>query len=64
MKWLGLIEDPKDLTTKEYVDNADSAHEKATSEALKALDSKKVNSTDIVEYTPTEVSQLWAKHFK
>lgn len=64
MKWLGLIKDPKDLTTKEYVDNADTAVQESTSKALTALDNKKVNSSDIVEYSPTEVSQLWSKHFK
>lgn len=64
MKWLGLVQDPKDLTTKEYVDDADKTLQEDTKRALTALDSKKVNSEDIQEYSQAEVTQLWVKHFK
>lgn len=63
MKWLGTVKDQKDLTTKEYVDNADTVLKEATEKSLAALDKAKVNSEDITEYSQEEVALLWAKHF-
>lgn len=64
MKWLGKIADPKDLTTKEYVDNADTLVQEAISTGDTALDKKKVNYTDITEYTAVEVQNLWKSYIK
>lgn len=52
MKFLGKILDPKDLTTKEYVDKK-----------CQDLDNKKVDGESIEEYTAAEVQQLWNKIF-
>lgn len=65
MKWLGLVTDPKDLTTKEYVDDADTALAddiKDTNNAVKALDESKVNSEDLQSFTEDEIQSLWNKH--
>lgn len=48
MRNLGKILHPKDITTKEYVD-----------QKCEELDNAKVNTTDIEEYSSEEVSQLW-----
>jgi len=52
MKFFGRISDPKDVTTKEYVDSK-----------FKELDESKVNSKDIEEYTPQDVESLWSQLF-
>ena len=59
MKFLGKVKDPKDLTTKEYVDEADNRLQESTSKAL----ADKVNAKDISEYSATEVAQIWSNVF-
>lgn len=62
MKWLGLVKDPKDLTTKEYVDNADTVLKESTESAISELDKTKVNSEDIQSFTEAEIKSLWNKY--
>lgn len=63
MKFLGLVKDPKDITTKEYVDSADEAIKESTKAAIDTLNKNKVSATDIAEYSPVEVQTLWARAF-
>ena len=59
MKWFGLIKDDKDLTTKEYVDSADTELKESADKRLKNLEEKKVNATDLSNFTGEEVLELW-----
>lgn len=59
MKFLGLIKDPKDITTKEYVDTADNAIKESTKKALDELDNSKLDSDDMVGFTAEEIQALW-----
>lgn len=52
MKQLGKVTDPKDCTTKEYVD-------KLTNN----LDTNKLNTKDLSELTEDEVQELWNNIF-
>lgn len=63
MKWLGLIKDPKDLTTKEYVDDADKIIKEDTEKSISELKESTLNKDDITEYTSEEVKTLWNKVF-
>ena len=58
MKWLGSIKDPKDLTTKEYVDDADTLLAKSLAE----LEENKISSSDIQNFTDDEIQRLWNTH--
>ena len=62
MKWLGKVEDPKDLTTKEYVDNADEALQESIESRLEEIDSQKIDSTELVGFTANELQELWTKY--
>lgn len=64
MKFLGKVKDPKDLTTKEYVDDADKRLQESTTESLSELDKKKLNTEDVTSFTETEIKYLWSKYIK
>lgn len=64
MKFLGKVKDPKDLTTKEYVDDADKRLQESTTESLSKLDKKKLNTEDVTSFTETEIKYLWSKYIK
>ena len=53
MKFLGIIKDPKDVTTKEYVDGVN-----------KKLDDKKVDSSSMESFTEDELLTLWNQYIK
>lgn len=53
MKFFGKILHPKDLVTKEYVD-----------EQTDNLEKKKVSKEEISEYSAAEVETLWKEIFK
>lgn len=61
MKFLGLVKDSKDLTTKEYVDSADDTLRDSISKNSTAL-LEKVDKSDIANFTETEISFLWNKY--
>lgn len=50
MKNLGRVNEPKDITTKEYVDTN-----------VEQLEVKKLNSEDLQEFTNLEILALWNK---
>lgn len=60
MKWLGAVKDPKDVATKEYVDNAD----KDIIKSISALGNNKVNYEDIISFTDKEIMDLWNQYIK
>lgn len=64
MKWLGSIGDPKDLTTKEYVDAADEVLKSSTEKAISELDNDKIDKSEISEYSKSEVNEMWMSAFK
>lgn len=67
MKFLGRVEDPKDLTTKEYVDNADTVLAKSVAnnkEYLENLDESKLDKEDIRPFTQDEIKSLWDAYIK
>ena len=53
MKNLGSITESKDITTKEYVDEKDNQ-----------LDQVKLEESDLLEITNTEIQALWNKYME